>query len=78
MSVRFHDVEKAYAVFERPQDRLWEMLTRHQRHRVHVALTGVNFAVQDAVVAMRRTSQVRVVGLLQPTGQLVVNVPGRV
>lgn len=46
MSVRFHDVEKAYAVFERPQDRLWEMLTRRQRHRVHVALTGVNFAVQ--------------------------------
>ncbi len=47
MSLRFHDVEKAYAVYERPQDRLWELLSRKQRHRTHVALTDVNFAVQS-------------------------------
>lgn len=46
MSLSFDQVEKAYAVYERPQDRLWELLSRKQRHRVHVALTGVNFSVQ--------------------------------
>ena len=47
MSLRFNDVEKAYAVYERPQDRLWELVTRTQRHRVHVALSGMDFAVQS-------------------------------
>lgn len=46
MSLSFHGVEKAYAVYERPQDRLWELLTRQTRHRKHVALTGVDFSVQ--------------------------------
>ena len=46
MSLSFHEVEKAYAVYERPQDRLWELLSRKQRHRVHVALSGVSFDVQ--------------------------------
>ena len=46
MSLSFHEVEKAYAVYERPQDRLWELLSRKLRHRVHVALSGVSFDVQ--------------------------------
>lgn len=45
MSIRFEGVEKAYPVYAKPQDRLLEWLTRRQRHRVHVALTGIDFSV---------------------------------
>ncbi|MBV7452995.1 ABC transporter ATP-binding protein [Acidovorax sp. sif1233] len=46
MTIRFEGIEKTYMVYGRPQDRLWEWVTRRQRHRVHVALTGVDFEVQ--------------------------------
>lgn len=46
MSIRFNGIEKRYAVYARPQDRLWEWLSGRQRHRVHVALTGVDFDVK--------------------------------
>ncbi|MFD1710175.1 ABC transporter ATP-binding protein [Ottowia sp. GY511] len=46
MGLSFHGVEKSYAVYDRPQDRLWEWVLRQRRHRMHVALTGVEFAVQ--------------------------------
>ena len=46
MTIRFEGIEKTYMVYARPQDRLWEWITRSQRHRVHVALTGVDFEVQ--------------------------------
>lgn len=46
MTIRFQGIEKTYLVYSRPQDRLWEWVTRTQRHRVHVALTGVDFEVQ--------------------------------
>lgn len=46
MTIRFEGIEKTYMVYSRPQDRLWEWVTRKQRHRIHVALTGVDFEVQ--------------------------------
>ena len=46
MTIRFEGVEKTYLVYSRPQDRLWEWIARTPRHRVHVALTGVDFEVQ--------------------------------
>jgi len=46
MSIRFEGVEKTYPVYAKPQDRLLEWLTGRQRHRVHVALAGIDFAVQ--------------------------------
>lgn len=46
MTIRFEGIEKTYMVYSRPQDRLWEWVTRTPRHRVHVALTGVDFEVQ--------------------------------
>ena len=46
MTIRFEEIEKTYMVYSRPQDRLWEWVTRKPRHRVHVALTGVDFEVQ--------------------------------
>ncbi|GAD20302.1 ABC transporter ATP-binding protein [Acidovorax sp. MR-S7] len=46
MSIRFNGIEKRYAVYARPQDRLWEWLSGRQRHRVHIALTGVDFDVK--------------------------------
>ena len=45
--IRFEGIEKTYPVYARPQDRLWEWLSRRQRHRLHVALTGVDFEVQS-------------------------------
>lgn len=47
MTIHFEGIEKTYMVYARPQDRLWEWLTRRQRHRVHIALTGVNFEVRS-------------------------------
>jgi len=47
MTIRFEGIEKTYMVYERPQDRLWEWLSGRQRHRVHVALTGVDFEVRS-------------------------------
>ena len=47
MAITFKDIGKRYAVYSRPQDRLWEWMTNHQRHRVHVALAGINFEVQS-------------------------------
>ncbi|MCO5111979.1 MAG: ABC transporter ATP-binding protein [Burkholderiaceae bacterium] len=39
-------MEKTYPVYAKPQDRLLEWLTGRQRHRVHVALSGIDFVVQ--------------------------------
>lgn len=46
MSIAFKDVEKRYAVYARPQDRLWELVTRRQRHQVHVALAKTNLEIR--------------------------------
>lgn len=46
MAIRFERIEKTYPVYNRPQDRLWEWVTRSMRHRVHTALTDVDFEVQ--------------------------------
>mgnify|MGYP007066880179 FL=1 len=45
MTIRFEGIEKTYTVYGRPQDRLWEWVTRKPRHRVHVALTGVDLSL---------------------------------
>ena len=47
MSIRFEGVEKAYPVYAKPQDRLVEWVTGRQRHRVHVALSNIDFEVQS-------------------------------
>jgi lipopolysaccharide transport system ATP-binding protein len=47
MSIRFEGVEKAYPVYAKPQDRLMEWVTRRQRHRLHVALSNMDFEVQS-------------------------------
>ena len=46
MTIRFEQVEKSYAVYARPQDRLWEWVSGRTRHRVHVALAGIDFEVK--------------------------------
>lgn len=46
MAIAFKNIQKRYAVYARPQDRLWEWVTGRQRHREHVALGGINFEVQ--------------------------------
>lgn len=46
MAIRFKGIEKKYTVYSKPQDRLWEWMTGRQRHRVHVALAGIDFDVK--------------------------------
>lgn len=46
MAIRFNNVGKAYTVYAKPQDRLWEWVTKRQRHRLHVALDGIDIEVQ--------------------------------
>lgn len=46
MAIAFKDIEKSYAVYARPQDRLWEWVSGRQRHRVHVALANIDFEVR--------------------------------
>jgi len=46
MAIAFRNIEKHYAVYARPQDRLREWVTGRQRHSVHVALDGINFEVR--------------------------------
>lgn len=45
MPIRFENVSKSYAVYERPQDRLWEWLSRTPRHRIHHALQDISLAL---------------------------------
>jgi len=45
VSIRFQQVEKAYTVYDRPQDRLLEWILRRPRHRLHKALADVDFEV---------------------------------
>ncbi|WOO31851.1 ABC transporter ATP-binding protein [Diaphorobacter limosus] len=47
MAIAFKNIEKHYAVYARPQDRLWEWVSGRQRHRVHVALSGISFEVRS-------------------------------
>lgn len=47
MTIQFEGIEKTYMVYARPKDRLWEWITGSQRHRVHTALTGVDFEVKS-------------------------------
>lgn len=47
MTIQFLDVGKAYTVYARPQDRLWEWITRQPQHRVHTALQNVSFNVSQ-------------------------------
>lgn len=47
MSICFEGVEKAYPVYDKPQDRLLEWVTGRQRHRMHVALANIAFEVQS-------------------------------
>lgn len=46
MAIRFEDVGKAYAVYAKPQDRLWEWLSKRQRHRLHQALQHIDIEVK--------------------------------
>jgi len=43
ISVR--NLSKVYRVYERPVDRLWELIARRRRHRAFAALTDVDFEV---------------------------------
>lgn len=47
MAIRFIDVGKNYKVYSRPQDRLWEWVTREQRHRIHASLADISFEVHS-------------------------------
>ena len=46
MAIQFCDLTKSYVVYNRPQDRLLEVIFRKKLHRRHVALEGIDFEVK--------------------------------
>jgi lipopolysaccharide transport system ATP-binding protein len=44
--IRAQHVQKTFRVYDRPADRLWEVLTGGVRHRAHTALKDVSFELQ--------------------------------
>lgn len=85
MAIRFNNVGKAYTVYGKPQDRLWEWVTRRQRHRLHVALehisidvrTGETFGLVGENGAGKSTLLKIAAGTIKPTSGSVVR-EGRV
>ena len=76
------NLNKEFKIYERPQDRLYEILTRRRRHRVYHVLSDISFAVPEGKSlgiigdngAGKSTLLKLLVGTLQPTsGDIVMN-----
>ncbi len=45
--ITVNNLHKDFKIYERPQDRLWEILTRRPRHNLYHVLSDISFAVPD-------------------------------
>ena len=77
-----NNLNKEFKIYERPQDRLYEILTRRNRHRVYHVLNDISFAVAEGKSlgiigdngAGKSTLLKLLVGTLQPTsGDIEIN-----
>ncbi|MEX2470510.1 MAG: polysaccharide ABC transporter ATP-binding protein [Pseudohongiellaceae bacterium] len=75
-------LNKEFKIYERPQDRLYEILSRRRRHHVYHVLSDISFAVPEGrslgIIgdngAGKSTLLKLLVGTLQPTsGDIVMN-----
>ena len=80
--VSVQNLNKDFKIYERPQDRLYEIMLRKQRHQLYHALTDISFAVPDGKSlgiigdngAGKSTMLKLLVGTLQPTsGDIAIN-----
>jgi lipopolysaccharide transport system ATP-binding protein len=73
--IEVSNIYKEFKIYERPQDRLWEILQRRPRHRVYHVLDDISFAVPEGSSlgiigvngAGKSTLLKLLVGTLQPT-----------
>ena len=80
--VSVQNLNKDFKIYERPQDRLYEIILRKQRHQLYHVLTDISFAVPDGKSlgiigdngAGKSTLLKLLVGTLQPTsGDIAIN-----
>jgi ABC-type polysaccharide/polyol phosphate transport system ATPase subunit len=80
--VSVQNLNKDFKIYERPQDRLYEIILRKQRHQLYHVLTDISFAVPDGKSlgiigdngAGKSTLLKLLVGTLQPTsGDIATN-----
>jgi lipopolysaccharide transport system ATP-binding protein len=80
--VSVQNLNKDFKIYERPQDRLYEIILRKQRHQLYHVLTDISFAVPDGKSlgiigdngAGKSTMLKLLVGTLQPTsGDIAIN-----
>ncbi len=80
--VSVQGLNKDFKIYERPQDRLFEIILRKQRHQLYHVLSDISFAVPDGKSlgiigdngAGKSTLLKLLVGTLQPTsGDIVIN-----
>lgn len=80
--VSVQNLHKEFKIYERPQDKLFEILLRKQRHQLHHVLNDISFTVPDGKSlgiigdngAGKSTLLKLLVGTLQPTsGDIVIN-----
>ncbi len=85
LAVELRDIGKAYRFYNRPQDRIVEVLFRRKRHHLHIALSGITLDVHRGETfglvgengAGKSTLLKLVAGTIRPTsGRMRVN--GRV
>ncbi|MFN3298222.1 ABC transporter ATP-binding protein [Caldimonas sp.] len=85
IAIRVESVSKEFRIYERPSDRLWELLTRRPRHSTHRALDSVDLTVAkgETVGIVGRNGSGKstllqiIAGTLRPTSGKVA-VDGRV
>lgn len=73
--ITVNNLHKDFKIYDRPQDRLWEILLRRPRHNVYHVLSDISFAVPDGKSlgiigvngAGKSTLLKLLVGTLQPT-----------
>ena len=73
--ITVNNLHKDFKIYERPQDRLWEIITRKPRHRLYHVLSDISFALPDGQSlgiigvngAGKSTLLKLLVGTLQPT-----------
>lgn len=73
--ITVNNLHKDFKIYDRPQDRLWEILLRKPRHKIYHVLSDISFAVPDGKSlgiigvngAGKSTLLKLLVGTLQPT-----------
>ena len=80
-SILVNNLHKEFRIYERPQNRLWEILLRRPQHKLYHALRDISFAVPDGkslgIIGLngagKSTLLKLLAGILQPTsGEIVV------